>query len=228
MIQHQGVYLPDGEKHLVEWMTKSGEIVHGRGTYQIKKLRAATAFCRDYRVAVDIGAHCGLWSMQLERLFDRVEAFEPVAAHRECFQLNLYGKERVRLHDCALGAHAGYVRMETAPTSSGDTRVAEECEALDFEPADDLCPLRMLDSFELEQVDFMKLDCEGYELNALLGGSNTIARCLPVIIVEQKPGRAQRFGLAETGAVQWLEQTHGYACAREMSGDYILVPGGRV
>lgn len=220
MIQHQGVYLPDGEKHLVAWMSKAGEMVDGRGSYQIKKLRAAVGLCRDFRTAVDVGGHCGLWSMQLIKSFDSVVAFEPVAAHRECFQANTYGKSNVILHDCALGDHMGHVEMETAPTSSGDTQVKGEVASG--------IPLRMLDEFKLADVDFIKLDCEGYELKALQGGAETIKRCLPVIIVEQKPGRAQRFGLPEIGAVIWLESTFGYRCAKEMSGDFIMVPAGNV
>ncbi len=52
MILHQGVYLPDGETHLVDWMTKSGEIVDGKGTYQIRKLRVAVSYCERTRTAV--------------------------------------------------------------------------------------------------------------------------------------------------------------------------------
>ncbi len=226
MIQHQGIWLPDGERHLVEWMSKSGEMVDGRGSYQIKKLRAAVSYCRDFRTAVDVGAHCGLWSMQLIKQFDQVIAFEPVPEHRECFHANLYGKDNVTLFACALGDHAGRVRMETAPTSSGDTRVAAELEngGVALETFDEIVgelgvPL---------QVDFVKLDCEGYELHALKGAFKMIKRCLPVVIVEQKPGRAQRFGLPETGACEWLEQIFAYRIAKEMSGDFIMVPSGNV
>lgn len=221
MLIHQSVYLPDGEKHLVEWMTKNGEMVDGRGTYQIKKLRAAVSYCKDFRTAVDVGAHCGLWTMQLAKQFDKVKAFEPVAVHRECFTANLYGKDDVDLFDCALGDHAGLVEMETAPTSSGDTRIKREVNP-PFSNGES--EMRTLDSFNLTNVDFIKLDCEGYELNALKGAAATIKRCLPIIIVEQKPGRAQRFGLPETGAVDWLQDNFGYRMAREMSGDFIMVP----
>ncbi len=228
MMLHQSVYLPDGEKHLVEWMTKSGEMVDGRGTYQIKKLRAAVAYCKDFRTAVDVGAHCGMWTMQLAKQFDNVLAFEPVLAHQECFIANLYGKHGVHLMPYALGDHDGMVEMETAPTSSGDTRVRAEVKSGGV-------PLLKLDDaieeyrIKVGPVDFIKLDCEGYELNALKGAAATIKRCLPVIIVEQKPGRAQRFGLPETGAVDWLQDNFGYRLAKEMSGDFIMVPdAGRV
>lgn len=220
MKQHQGVWFPDDEKHLLDWMNKSGELVDGKGSYQIKKLRKALSYCRSFRTAVDVGGHIGLWSMQLVKHFQTVHAFEPVAAHRDCFQLNVIepdlidlGYPRAVLHACALGDHEGSVRIETAPSSSGDSRVGGE----------GTIPLCTLDSFGIKFVDFVKLDCEGYEYFALRGGDATIARDLPTIIVEQKPGRAQQFGLPERGAVDWL-QSLGYRCAAEMSGDFIMVP----
>lgn len=218
MKQIGGIWLPDGETHLVEWMKKMNRIVDGKLTYQYHKLEAALAFVKQWRVAIDVGAHCGLWSMHLARRFEHLHAFEPVAAHRECFLQNVYQPgivepERFALHPCALGAKDGSVRMETAPTSSGDTRIGG--------PGD--IPLRRLDDVlaEVSTVDFIKLDCEGYELFALRGGEETLKRCRPVVIVEQKPGRAQKFGLAETGAVDYLKGL-GAKLRREISGDFIV------
>lgn len=213
MIQHQNVYLPDGEVHLVDWMTKNGEMVDGKGSYQLKKLRVALQHCRSFRTAVDVGAHVGLWSLQLAKRFINVYAFEPVEAHRECFEQNLAGVNCVTLHPYALGEAAGSVRIDTAPTSSGDSRVGGTGDI----------PMETLDSFDIKDVSLIKLDTEGYELFALRGGERTIVRDMPTIIVEQKPGRAQRFGLPETGAVDYLEGL-GYSCVAAMSGDYIMVP----
>jgi FkbM family methyltransferase len=205
-----GVWLPDGETHLVEWMLKRNQVVDGRLSYQYHKLEAALRWVKQWRTAVDVGAHCGLWAMHLVNKFAAVQAFEPVAAHRECFVANVAGA-RATLHACALGAKDGGVAMETAPTSSGDTRVAGSGDI----------PLRRLDSFALQDVDFVKLDCEGYELFALQGGEETLKRCKPCVIVEQKPGRGQRFGLAERGAVDYLRDL-GAELRQEISGDFIL------
>lgn len=212
MIEFQGVFLPDGETHLTEWMRTSGEIVNGRGTYQIKKLREAvsrTTMLRR-RTAIDVGGHCGLWSMHLSELFRHVHAFEPVLAHRECFVKNV-NMARCTLHPEALGAAPGSISMFTAPTSSGDSWVSG---------AGDI-PMATLDSFKLFSVDFLKIDCEGSELNVLRGGEETIKRWKPVIIVEQKPGHAKRFGFGDTDAIPYLEGL-GYKVAKEMSGDFIL------
>lgn len=229
MIQHQGIWLPDGETHLTHWMTKSGEIVDGKGTYQIKKLRRAVAHCKRLRTAVDVGAHVGMWTMQLAKKFSQVHSFEPVAAHRDCFVRNIDmpgpydqtndergGYTNVTLHRCALGEIEGKVNIYTAPSSSGDSYVDNAAHQGDI-------PLCRLDTFDLSNVDFIKLDCEGYEYFALRGGEETIKRDKPVIIVEQKPGKAQKFGLSEQGAVEYLRGL-GYRQAEELSGDFIMVP----
>lgn len=227
MFLHQGIYLPDGETHLNRWMSDNGEMVDGRGTYQIKKLRRALSRCKSFRTAVDVGGHVGLWSMQLAKQFAAVHAFEPIAAHRECFMRNLETCENVELVGCALGARPGFVRLDTNPHSSGDTRInAANGDGVVTTPqvgGAPMIPVKTLDSFDLREVDFIKLDCEGYELFALQGAEQIIRRDRPVIIVEQKPGRGQRFGLPERGAVEWLEKM-GYAVTDEMSGDFVLVP----
>lgn len=212
MLVHQGIYLPDGETHLVDWMNKAGEIVDGKGTYQIKKLRAALSYCKQFRTAVDVGAHCGLWSMQLAKRFDTLQAFEPVSEHRECFQRNVSWRNntKVELNACALGDHEDMIKITTEPTSSGDSRV---------DGAGDI-PMHTLDSFGLRDVDFIKIDTEGHEYFVLRGAKETILSCKPVVIVEQKPGHAQRHGIGEKEALPLLEGW-GAKMRQELSGDFI-------
>lgn len=230
MIQHQNIYLPDGETHLTKWMTDAGEIVDGKGTYQIKKFREAMGYVtQGFRTAVDVGAHVGMWTMQLAKQFAQVHSFEPVAAHRDCFLKNTAGIGNIRLHDCALGEHDGFTSITTTPTSSGDSYVdvrgMRETHGIADQPGGDrLIAVKKLDDFSLEDVDFIKLDCEGYEYFALKGGEATIIRCKPVIIVEQKPGKAEKFGLPRTEAVTYLKSL-GYQQKKELSGDFIMVYG---
>lgn len=210
MIQHQGIWLPDGETHLTNWMSKSGEMVDGKGTYQIKKLRKALEYCTNFRTAADVGAHVGMWSMQLMNYFENVLAFEPVKAHRDCFAKNI-NLDDVELFPYALGEKERRVSINTASTSSGDSWVSG---------AGDI-PMHPLDALGITDLDFMKIDCEGYEKFVLLGGEETIKRCRPCIIVEQKPNHAQRYGLGEQDAVPYL-QSLGAVLRAEMSGDFIL------
>lgn len=217
--QFGGWNFPDHEEHLIGWMKKTNDIVNGRQRYQGKKQGAALKWCKQFRTAVDVGAHVGLWSYYLLRSFELVVAFEPVAAHRECWELNtanpysddVPGREQRVLNPCALGDRDGSISIITEEGSSGNSYINGEGSI----------PLRRLDDFDLQDVDFIKLDCEGGELPALRGGEGTLKRCRPCVIVEQKPGRAQKFGLPETGAVSYL-QSLGAILRQEMSGDFIL------
>lgn len=211
MIDCGGVWLPDGEQHMVEWMTRKDQRVDGKLTYQLDKQRASMGFCKSFRTAVDIGAHVGLWSVHLAQRFQMLHAFEPVEAHRHCWVLNVpFGN--VCLYPCALGEYDSWVSINITPSSSGGSYVGGA----------GLIPMRRLDDFgDIEEVDFIKLDCEGYELFALKGGERLIRKWRPTICVEQKPGRAQRFGLGETDAVTWLEGL-GASVRQVISGDYIL------
>lgn len=212
---HRGIWLPAGELHLTQWMDEVNHLVDGKPTYQYSKLEAALGWVRNWRVAVDVGAHCGLWSMHLVKRFSEVHAFEPVQAHRECLMRNIRGADgtdaKLRLHACALGERTGSVSIHTAASSSGDSWVS----------GDGPIPMKTLDHYALGNVDFIKLDCEGYELFALRGAEETLRHCRPCVIVEQKPGRARKFGLPEAGAVVYL-QGLGAKLRKVISGDYIM------
>jgi len=210
-----GWYFPDGESHLPQWIANPKVRMHlnGRAAYQGQKQVAAMELCKQHRTAVDVGAHVGLWSFNLARAFNHVHAFEPVQAHRECFETNTAELGNITLYACALGDRAGRVKIRTEPTSSGDSRV---------DGVGDI-PMHTLDRMQLENVDLVKIDCEGFELFVLRGAEELLARQKPVVVVEQKPGHAQKFGLGERDAVAYLESL-GYRCAKEMAGDFFMVP----
>jgi FkbM family methyltransferase len=214
MFQHQGIWLPDGEKHFPEWMTNHGELVDGKGTYQIKKCRAALRYVRNWRTAVDVGAHVGLWSMQLARRFQLVQAFEPVRAFRDCFRHNLAGVLNAHLMPYALGSRPGWVSMRIDPADSGGTHV-------DPRGTGDV-QLHTIDGLSLEAVDFIKIDCEGYEHHVVEGARETLMRCKPCVIVEQKPHKlGPNFGIKGTPALALL-LAMGAKHRAEISGDHIL------
>ena len=224
MFQHQGIWLPDGEKHFPDWMTKNGEVIDGKGTYQIKKYRAAMQYMGypKLRVAVDVGAHVGLWAMQMITNFDIVHCFEPVEAFRDCFKRNLpvgpsHGERaECLLYPYALGAGRGRVSMKIPDLDGGiDTGGTHVGGEGDIE-------MRTLDEFDFNDVDFLKIDCEGYEHHVIAGARETLIRCRPCVIVEQKPHKlGPNFGIKGTPAVDMLRAL-GAEVRREISGDYIM------
>lgn len=217
MFQHQGVWLPDGERHFPEWMDKNGEIVDGRGTYQIKKWRACLPWIKDYRRAVDVGAHVGFWATQMAQKFIKVEAFEPVAEMRQCFAQNVGARVNVNLFALALGDRPGGCDMTYDKADSGGTHVGRIYEFSDLGT-----PMSTLDAFAWDDVDFLKIDCEGYEYRVLLGAEKTLRRCKPCVIVEQKPHKLlPNFGIAGAPACDYLRDI-GAHMRTAIGGDYIF------
>lgn len=214
MKEVNGIFLPDYEQEMVKFLTYEPAMIDGKGTYQRSKWERAIGLCKQRRTAVDIGAHVGLWSMPLARHFDRVEAFEPLPGHADCWERNLEGAGNAVLHMAALGDKLGSVMMSTEDRSSGDTHVVEA-------GAGEMVPLMRLDEYALQDVDLMKLDCEGYELLALRGGKETLMRCKPVVVVEQKPQHADRYGFEPLAACRFLEGL-GARLLGEIVGDYYL------
>ena len=209
-----GLWMPEHEHHMVEWMQspKNKVLVDGKLTYQWKKQVLAMTFVQKWRVAVDVGAHCGFWSMHLAQRFRTVHAFEPIELHRACWEANVTTKiNEAILHPCALGEEDSTCAMFTTPHSSGGSYVQGKGSI----------PIKRLDGYDFQDVDFIKLDCEGFELFALRGGQETLKRCKPAIIVEQKPGRAPKYGLAERDAIPYL-QGLGAKLRREMGGDFFF------
>lgn len=219
MFEHQGIWLPDGEKHFPEWMSRHGELVDGKGTYQIRKWRACLPWIKEWRVAVDVGGHVGLWAMHMAKRFSCVHAFEPMAPFRDCFARNVTAANVV-LYGMPLAEAYQPVSMAYDPADSGGTHVDLRGRAAAMSGR----PLQAwpLDHFDLADVDFIKIDCEGFEERVLRGARQTLERCRPCVIVEQKQHKLQaNYMIKGTPAVDLLVAM-GAKVRAEISGDYIL------
>lgn len=162
-------WLPSREQHLEDWILKWDD-------YQVPHRANALSHVKNWRVAVDIGAHVGLWSREFSEKFEHVHAFEPVPEHRECFAKNV--TKNYTLHPFAVGEKEGFVKMKTVEHSTGGTHI-------DPKEAGST-PVVTLDSFAFPVVDFIKMDCEAYELFVLKGARETLLRCKPIVCLEQK------------------------------------------
>ncbi len=216
-----GIYLPEGDTHFAEQIS-ANPLFAGKGTYQFNKLVAALDVVPADRraVAVDIGAHVGLWSRVLAHHFDQVVAFEPVEAFADCFALNVADVRNVALHKVALGHEdaPGGVGFVVEAGNSGNSRFAGHGGA---GAPTTVVSMRTLDSYRLPRLDFLKIDVEGFERQVVEGAQNTIRMHKPVIVVEQKPDHAERYGYGQTAAVKLLE-SWGFSIAWTKAGDYCM------
>lgn len=204
---------PDSESHMDRMIGKSVK-KFGRADYQFPvREKAVLKYCHAHRVALDIGAHVGLWSKPLAEQFQQVISFEPVQKFRECFVENVKAPNVV-LHPIALGDRECKVAMFVNPENTGNTHINLD------EAITSNIPMKTVDSFEFPVVDFMKIDVEGYEIFVLQGSRETIARCKPTIVIEQKPHTF--YGLSQYAARDFAIKSLGMRLLEQVKDDFIL------
>jgi FkbM family methyltransferase len=223
-----GAWFPEREEHMIEWIKTNR---FGNTIYQEYKNDTAIKYQPQdrRRVYVDIGGHCGLVAMCLAPLFDKVVAFEPIPDHQDLFRRNMARFDNWELFPYALGAEAkSDVVMSLHPTSTGSTHIASDrdvawCKLQKLAPYEAVTGIEMrtLDSFELSDVDLIKIDVEGYEYPIVRGAQKTLMRCKPNLMIEQKGHAGRFYGRTQTAATDWLK-TLGYEELQVLSGDHYL------
>ena len=178
MYNKHGWWFPDEDTHFCEMLDKN--IAKGnQPVYQEPVRKRSLIFVNNKKVALDIGANIGLWSRDLCNTFESVIAFEPVESFRKCLKRNVH-HAALQIEECALGETDTTIEMIITPGNTGHSHVDQTT------VGSGSIPMRRLDSLNLQDIGYIKIDCEGYELPIIRGAEDTIKRCRPVMVVEQK------------------------------------------
>ena len=178
MYQAHGWFFADQDthfSHMIEKNIKKG----GPAAYQEPVRKKSLEFVSDYGVAVDIGANVGLWSRDLAIKFARVIAIEPVVEFQECLRRNV-PMENIEIWPIALGTEDTTIDMIITEGNTGHSHINKDS------VGSGKVEMKRLDSLDFDRIDYMKIDCEGYEMQILKGGENTLRTHQPIIVVEQK------------------------------------------
>jgi FkbM family methyltransferase len=178
-----------------------------------------------FKTALDVGAHRGVVTEKLLQYFHRVVAVEPGPLARQI------SPEAVVIN-CALGAASGSVAMTHGKHNTGQHHVIAPGEVVELPlgvvPEVYECR-RMddLDRWQLDGLEFIKIDVEGLEYAVLAGGEQTIKTHRPVIMFEVN-GLSRRYGYDPEDAGRLLE-SWGYRRKLKLRSnapdeDWVYVP----
>lgn len=90
-----------------------------------------------------------------------------------------------------------------------------------YKMAYEVVNVRPLDSWNFHEVDFIKIDVEGWERKVVMGAEETIRRDKPVIVIEQL-GHEIRYGDAPFAALDILKSWGMVSLRPNMKGDYYM------
>ena len=131
----------------------------------------ALDYVSKWRVCLDIGSNIGHWTRPLAKKFQSVICFEPNPNFRECFKRN------ISEHNVVLWPYGLSDTEHKASQRFNSTVLSREAGDIDC---------RTLDSFGLTNVDFVKIDVDGFEVPLLAGARKTLTQNNPVVNIEMK------------------------------------------
>jgi len=177
------VWLPDGDT----WYKWSDN-------WELEEYNEVMQHISEKNVAIDIGAHVGLWSNRLVKDFKHVHCFEPLEKHIECWHKNVTKEfNNVDLYNVALSNIEGTNTLNVCTINSGmSTFTTKEYTNVGKWSKVEV-KTKPLDSYDFDKIDFIKIDVEDHEYKLLLGAKETIKKHKPVLYIEITDPEAIRF-----------------------------------
>ena len=142
------------------------------------------------RTMIDIGANIGIFARPSAEQFERVICFEPVTKIFEVLQKNLESYNNVELYNLGISDRPQTVKFQMTTLKCGVSyQVNEYTNDPQFENFE--CDLVTLDSYKFDQVDWIKVDVEGFEMAVLDGSKETIRCNRPWLLLEDNNNQTQ-------------------------------------
>ena len=178
---------------------------------ELPDLLQSYAFMTQFRTVIQAGGNIGVYPATMAEQFERVITVEPDFVNYQALLLNVAGHANIEHHWAAFGDKIG--------TASVDHPYPENIGAHQLKAGNDVRVLT-IDSFCVDNCDFIQLDIEGYEHLALLGAEKTIKKTYPVITLELK-GLGSRYGYTDEDTIGLL-QDWGYEIVGRVNRDVIF------
>jgi len=186
-------------------------------------------------IVLEGGCHIGTHTLKLALLSKRVLAFEPMIKSNAILQENLkinninnvtvYGDGLSNKLDVAYFEWIG----QNNPGASGLSNNPMGVPNYERKINKSEFPVNLItiDSLQLEKLDFIKLDVEGYELNVIEGAINTIKKCNPIITLEIWKNHFGEYSLEHAKNHFKILINNGYAIEHIKGPDFIFLPPTR-
>ena len=148
-------------------------------------------FIKKDSIVIECGCHIGSHTIKMASLCEKIYGFEPMPATYNILKKNieLNGINNAIIYEKGVSDNKGtttvnWIADEDTGQCGLDNNPMGKPQWIKATDETINVELITIDSLNLDKLDFMKIDVEGYEPLVIKGGINTIKKCKPVIIME--------------------------------------------
>lgn len=146
------------------------------GLFESNLIQWSKQFCSKDKIMLDIGAHTGTYSINLSTYCKEIYAFEPqkMTYYALCGSIALSNIKNVNCINKGLGSiqQCGKQQLHIISLDGGGStlKLTDNMNEIDSEDIEVIT----LDSMNIKDIGFIKIDVEGNELNVLKSGIETL------------------------------------------------------
>ena len=171
IITEEGFAIVERDTHIGKWIKESKRL-----DFDQSAIKTYLPFFKEGDVLVNIGANIGSYAYAFINKASQIICFEPSNELFECLQYNLGKYSNVIVHNEAVSDNNEQYQTICLNDNIGMTHL-KSCETSNRYT-------KTIDSYNFNKVDFLLIDCEGYEPKVLLGAQNTIRKYKPIMVIE--------------------------------------------
>jgi len=173
----------------------SSFVLQEQGDWFEEEVHFVRKFITPSMLALDIGANYGMYSTAIAENLGpdgKLWCFEPTQdtadALRKTISKNNFDST-IELIQAGLSDHSGQATFYTSPNAELNSLTSTPSTTGEQQTIELLTLDSCFDKYQWKDIDFIKLDAEGEELNILKAATNTLLSCSPLIMFEFKHGK---------------------------------------
>lgn len=191
------------------------------GQYQRANWQFGKTLVKQFRNCIDVGSNNACNAIHYAQAFERVYCFEPTPTTQQLWQHTINDNSIVNceLYTCALGNKQEQSQIYLHPKNGGHnhldhTRMNPRATGSDLREKVTV-DVKTLDSFGFKDIDWIKIDCEGYEYFVLQGAEQLLLRDKPVVQIEMVRSQCRKFNYYPEDIIDYMNSLGYRACSKK-------------
>ena len=173
------------------------------------------SYAKGKQVCIQAGGNVGYYAKIYAELFDTVYTFEPNPLNFYCLNKNVQNANVIKFQSCLGNVH----QLVSLDLPKSYVKKGINIGTYYISGKGNI-PTLLIDDLNLDACDLIHLDIEGFEINAINGATNTIAKYKPTICLEINSA-LNNFNYSRDAVFDLMQQLN-YAQIDHINEDYVF------